>query len=585
MKANAARIAQDDPCRPRHYRPVPCAPAPAEGPAQEALEISHTRLLVTAALFVLAFAVIAGRLIEVAGFKAGDNHLARFHPAARAYAARADIVDRNGVLLATTLEVSSLSANPKLIAAADKADAAHRLAAILPELSESEIFGRLASDKSFVWLARQLTPRQKFAVIQLGIPGLAFESEGKRVYPKGDLAAHVVGYSGIDNDGLAGIERSFDDVLKSRDEPVRLSLDVRLQYILRSELARQMAEFSAIGAAGLILDVRTGEVMALSSLPDFDPSNPGAKPDAIFDRATLGIYEMGSVMKIFNTAMALDDKVVTFDSKFDATKPIEIAGFTIHDDHAQKRWLTVPEIFMYSSNIGSAKMAAEAGADRQRDFLGRLGLLQAPAFELPELGTPQVPHPWLPISVMTVGFGHGISVSPLQVAAAAAAVVNGGTLYAPTIVMHPGGAAPQGKTVLSAQTSEQMRRLLRLVVEHGTGKNAEAPGYLVGGKTGTAEKIVHGRYAPHALISSFLGVFPINDPRFLVLVMLDEPHGNAKTGGYATGGMVAAPAVKRIVERMAPIVGIQPVDEDSPEIRRSLMVGLPSPQGRKLAAN
>ena len=574
---------RDDPCRPRHYRPQASAPVPPEGPAQDAIELSHTRLLITGALFLLAFVVIGARLVEVAGFKAGDARLARSHGAANTIVARADIVDRNGVLLATTLDTPSLFANPKLIT--DKSDAARKLAAILPELTESEIEARLSADKSFVWLDRRLTPRQENAVNQLGIPGLQFQSEGKRVYPEGNLTAHAVGYVGIDDNGLAGIERSFDQVLKHRNQPVQLSLDVRLQYILRSELARQFEEFKASGAAGLIMDVRSGEVLALASLPDFDPADPGAaSPAELFNRATLGTYEMGSVLKIFNTAMVLDDGIATLGSTFDATKPLQVGRFVIHDYEPKKRWLSVPEIFEYSSNIGSARMAAEAGADRQRAFFTRIDLLHPPAFELPE-GTPLYPNPWRPINVMTIAFGHGVAISPLQLAAGASAVVNGGIYHAPTIIKRPAGVPANGRRVISATTSADMRRLMRLVVEGGTGKLVGGSGYLIGGKTGTAEKDAAGRYETHKLLSSFLGVFPINDPKYLVLVMLDEPHGDRSTSGFATGGMVAAPAVKRIVMRMAPVVGIPPVDQNSPEIRRSLMVGLPSPQGRKLAAN
>ncbi len=575
-------LSHDNPCRPRHFRPGRAVNASPEGPAKAALEVSHTRLLIAGALFLLAFTVIAGRLIEVAGFKSGDLRTAHVRQGSPSQVARADIVDRNGVLLATTLDTSSLFAVPKQVPG--KGIAAVQLASVLPETNANELYAKLSSDKGFVWLARQLSPQQKMAVIQLGIPGLEFRTEGKRVYPKGSLAAHVLGFAGLDNTGLAGVERGLDDSLKIGDAPVQLSIDVRLQYILKSELARQIAGFNALGGTGIIMDVRTGEVLALVSLPDFDPNNPGsARPEDLFDRATLGIYEVGSLFKVFTTAMALDDGVSTFASRYDATKPLEVAGYTIHDDDPQKRWLTVPEIFMYSSNIGEARMAADAGTDRQRDFLDRLGLLRQPSFELPEVGSPLTPHPWRPINTMTIAFGHGISVSPLQVASAASAVANGGILYPATILKRPDGSAPQGRRVMSSATSLEMRKLLRLVVEQGTGKLANAPGYLVGGKTGTAEKVENGGYARHALVSSFLGVFPINDPRYLILAMLDEPHIGARAGG-ATGGLTAAPAVRRIVERMAPLVGIQPVDENSPEIRRSLVVGLP-PQGRTLAAN
>jgi cell division protein FtsI (penicillin-binding protein 3) len=574
----------DNPCRPRHFKPAACAPAPLDGPAKQSLETSHTRLIITGVLFCLAFLVIGARLVEVAGFKAGDARLAHLHVAERPEVARADIVDRNGVLLATTLAVPSLYANPKLIK--DPEGVAQKLAAILPDVEESEIAAKLASDHSFVWIKRQLTPSQELEVNRLGIPGLQFQTEGRRVYPKGSLTSHVVGFDDLDGKGLAGIERGFDDILRHRSEPVELSIDVRVQYILRDEIARQVAEFSAIGGMGIVMDVNTGEVVAMVSLPDFDPNTPGSANDqTIFNRVTLGTYEMGSTFKIFNTAMALDDGVSTMSSSYDATNPIRIGHFVIHDDHPQRRWLSVPEIFEYSSNIGSAKMAIEAGTDRQRDFLGRLGLLKAPTFELREIGAPLVPSPWRPINTMTVAFGQGISVSQLQMATAVSAVVNGGVLRRATLIKRPAGYLPSGQQVLSLRTSEEMRKLLRLVVEHGTGKFANAPGYLVGGKTGTAEKVAGGRYEKHGLLSSFVGVFPITDPRYLVMISIDEPHGTRESHGYATGGWTAAPAVARVVERMAPLMGIQPVDEDSPEIRRSLMVDSQSPQGRKIAAN
>ncbi|HJT07498.1 MAG TPA: penicillin-binding protein 2 [Stellaceae bacterium] len=574
----------DNPCRPRHFKPAPCAPAGTEGPAQQSLETSQTRLIITGALFCLAFLVIGARLVEVAGFKSGGARLAHNHAAERIETSRADIVDRNGVLLATTLTTPSLFANPKQIQ--DARGVARKLVGVLPDLDESDVYAKLVSDKSFVWIKRQLTPRQELAVNRLGIPGLQFQDEERRIYPKGNLTAHVVGYTGIDNKGLAGMERGLDETLRDRRGPVALSIDVRLQYILRDEIARQVADFNAIGGMGVIMDVNTGEVLALVSLPDFDPNNLStATPETTFNRVTLGTYEMGSTFKIFNTAMALETHTATLASSYDATQPLHIGRFTIHDDHPQRRWLTVPEIFEYSSNIGSARMAVEAGTDQQKQFLGRLGLLKAPAFELPEIGAPLVPAPWGEVNTMTIAFGHGISVSPLQMATAVSAVVDGGVLHRATLIKHPAGYAPLGQQVLSAQTSETMRRLLRLVVERGTGKLANAPGYLVGGKTGTAEKVSGARYDRKQLLSSFIGAFPITDPRYLVMISIDEPHGNKASAGFATGGWAAAPGVSRVVQRMAPLMGIQPLDEDSPEIRRSLMVDSLTPQGRKIAAN
>ncbi|HZS85245.1 MAG TPA: penicillin-binding protein 2 [Stellaceae bacterium] len=572
----------DNPCKPRHFKPPPCAPVALDEAAQQTLDIGRTRLLVTAGLFVVAFAVIALRLVDVTLVKpAGEARIAHT-TAGKAAVSRADIVDRNGVLLATTLSSPSLFANPKQIL--DAREATQKLVEVLPDLSQSEVYAKLTSDRSFVWLKRLLTPRQEFEVNQLGIPGFQFQREERRVYPEGNLIAHVVGYTGLDNKGLAGIERGFDDILKERKQPLQLSIDIRLQEILHDELSRAVQDFSAKGGVGLVMDVHTGEVLALVSLPDFDPNKPGtATPDTIFNRATLGTYEMGSTFKIFTTAMALDSHTATLASSYDASHPIHIGRFTIHDYHDLHRALSVPEIFEYSSNIGAARMAMDAGTDRLKDFLGRLGLLKPPVFEIPEIGAPLVPSPWHDVNTMTVAFGHGISVSPLQLAIAASAVVNGGILHPATIIKPPPGFIPAGQQVMSTRTSDDMRRLMRLVVEQGTGEFAAAPGYVVGGKTGTAEKVSGHSYAHKALLSSFLGAFPINDPRYLVLAIVDEPHGTPKTHGFATGGWTAAPVVGHAIQRMAPLLGIPPVDENAPEIRSALAID--GVQVKKLASN
>jgi cell division protein FtsI (penicillin-binding protein 3) len=573
----------DNPCKPRHFKPAPCAPVAHDEPAQQTLEMGRTRLLVTAGLFMVAFLVIALRLVDVTLVKpTGETKLARGGAVTKIEMSRADIVDRSGALLATTLASPSLYANPKQII--DAREATRKLISVLPELGESEVYAKLTSDRSFVWLKRLLTPREQLAVNRLGIPGLEFEREERRVYPEGNLVSHVVGYTGLDNKGLAGIERGFDDILKSRKEPLQLSIDLRLQNILRDELTRCMQDFTAKGATGIVMDVRDGEVLAMVSLPDFDPNKPGtATPETTFNRATLGTYEMGSTFKTFTTAMALDSHTTTLAGGYDASKPIVVGRFTIHDYHNMHRWLSVPEIYEYSSNIGAARMAMDAGTERLRAFLGRLGLLHAPTFEIPEIAAPLVPSPWHDINTMTIAFGHGLSVSPLQLAIAGSAVVNGGVLHQATIVKPPEGYVPSGTQVMSAQTSADMRRLMRLVVEQGTGEYAAAPGYVVGGKTGTAEKVSGHSYARKELLSSFLGAFPINNPRYLVLAIIDEPHGNKESHGFATGGWTAAPVVGHVVQRAAPLLGVGPVDEGSPEIKRALLIDGVSV--RKVASN
>lgn len=543
-----------------------------ESSKKQAIETARNRLLVGGSLMAAAFFVVGVRLFDLAVFnetedlrRAASREIAR--PASMA---RADIVDRNGVLLATSLKTASLFANPRKIG--DPADVARRLVEIIPDMSEEVIAARLGADKNFVWLRRNLTPRQQFEVNRLGVPGLDFEQEERRVYPHGRLAGHIVGFTNVDNVGLAGIEKSMDAAIAGASSPLRLSIDIRVQQILRQELAGQIEKFKAIGGGGIVLDVESGEVVAMVSLPDFDPNAAGqASDDTRFNRMTLGVYELGSVFKIFNHAIALETGVASFQSSYDATKPIRVSRFTISDYHPEKRWLTVPEILQHSSNIGSAKIALDIGAENQRKYLGHLGLLRRTSIELPEQAQPMYPSRWREINTMTISFGHGIAVSPLHLTSAVAAVVNGGILRPATLV---GGerSSVDGVQVFSAATSDRMRRLLRLVVETGTGRNADAEGYLVGGKTGTAEKQVNGAYKRNALISSFVGVYPVTAPRFVVFAMLDEPKGIKESYGYATGGWTAAPVVKGVVARMAPLYGIAPLDESAPDIRHAINI-------------
>jgi cell division protein FtsI (penicillin-binding protein 3) len=585
----AAPYFDDNPCRPRHFKPPPCAPVVPEGPARKALEACRRRLFFTSIVFVCVFAAVALRVVEIVVLERGmaQSHIARFRIPAAPAPARADIVDRNGRLLAATLDSPSVYANPKQIL--DAADATQKLVKIFPGLDRNEVYTKLTSGKSFVWIKRHLTPREQYEVNQLGIPGVQFQHEERRIYPDGTLTAHVVGYTGIDNSGFAGVERGLDDTLKNRHEPLQLSLDLRVQYILREELQRVIDDFTAKAAAGLIMDVNTGEILSIVSLPDFDPNHPGAPEpdhpdipiaDRMFDRITLGDYELGSIFKIFTVAMALDSGTSTLTSTYDASHPIHIGRFTIGDYHGKHRVLSLPEILMYSSNIGAAKMAVAAGAQRQRDFLARLGLLKPPKIEISEVASPHFPAKWREVNVMTIAFGHGISVTPIGFASAAAALVNGGVLRPATLVKLPPGDVPRGQQVVSAKTSEQMRKLMRLVVEHGTGTMAAAPGYVVGGKTGTADKVSGRHYVERKLLSSFVASFPINNPKYLTLIMVDEPHPNKQSHGYATGGWTAAPATSRVIQRIAPLLDVQPVDEASPEIQQA--VAVESLQGKRL---
>lgn len=554
------------------------------GVSQRALEIARNRLLACGVIFLLAFLVMAGRLVDLT--------LLGGSPAARAAAAleggpppaRADIVDRNGVLLATSLPSASVYADPKEIIDADAA--VSDLLRVFPDLDRAVVLARLSSPSRFVWVRRGITPEQKQRVNALGIPGISFVDERHRVYPQGRAVAHVVGFTDIDGHGIAGVEQSFNDTLAAGNV-LRLGLDVRVQHILRRELLAAQREFNALGAAGLVLDVASGDIVGLVSLPDFDPNEPVLDPtdEARFNRVTKGVYEMGSTMKLFTVAMALDSGTTTLAGGYDASRPLRISRFTISDYHGKKRWLSTKEVLVHSSNIGSALMAMDVGTTLQRQYLQRFGMLQKPSVELPEVGAPLIPNPWRDLSTMTVGFGHGLAITPLQLATGVAALVNGGTLRPARVALQetPGGGVIQaslrdgavgpagGQQVLSGRTSKQMRELMREVVLRGTGTKADVPGYKVGGKTGTAEKLVHGRYVQNARISSFVGAFPIDAPRYAVLAMLDEPKGNRSTANYATGGWVAAPVVARLVRHMAPLLGIPPVpDDDLPDgVRRA----------------
>jgi len=571
MKPLGARPA---PCSPRHADPVPPRRediVQLDGATKRALETGRARLLVGAALFALAFAAICGRLVDVTMLEDGIDPRTAEQPGLSApVAERADIVDRNGVVLATSLATASLFANPRQITNVE--EAAKELAATIPDLSVAELKAKLGADKSFVWLQRDMTPQQEFAVNRLGIMGLYFQADERRVYPMGSLTSHVVGFTDVDDKGLAGIERSFDDVLAGGRHPVQLSLDVRIQQIMREELQRGIDDFSGIGGAGIVLDAQTGEILSLVSLPDFDPNLAAtAGPDQRFNRATLGVYEMGSTFKTLNTAMALDSGKIKMTDTFDAAHTIQIGRFTIHDFEHMNRALSVPEVFMYSSNIGAARMAMVVGIDIQKAFMAKFGMLRPVSLELPELGKPQYPADWRPINSMTIAFGQGIAVSAVHVVSAVAAMVNGGLIRPATLIKRSPEEVSDGQRVISSNTSDKMRELLRLVVQAGTGKSADAPGYLVGGKTGTAQKQKGRGYEANARLASFVGAFPMSAPRYVVFVMVDEPKPNAHSYGFATGGWVAAPVVSRIVQRMAPMLGLPPIPKDSPEAQNALL--------------
>ncbi|MCB1530977.1 MAG: penicillin-binding protein 2 [Rhodospirillales bacterium] len=569
------------------------------GSRRSVLDQARGRIVLVSAFFVFAYIMIAARAFDLSIIQGQAYRNLQFssfenRPPEKRKQRRADIVDRNGVLLARSLKTVSLYADPALVS--DPAALSKELAEIFPDLSYGSLLQKLQSNKRFVWIKRNMTPESHYRVLYLGNPGLGFREEDKRVYPQGDLAAHLVGFSNVDGKGLAGIERSFDNLLRDNGAPLALSLDVRLQHVLRRELLDAVQKHHAKGGAGIIMDVRSGEVLASVSLPDFDPHKAGeAEGENTFNRATLGVYEPGSTFKIFSTAALLETTNASLEQSFDASSPIKIGRFRIRDYHAQNRALSVLEVFMYSSNIGSALMGEKIGTERFKKFLSDLGLMNAPEMEISEVGKPLVPSPWREVNTLTASFGHGIAVSPLQLVGAASSIVNGGILVRPTFVLsktsRPGRKKDKNASdvrIVSPQTAHRMRQLLRLVVTDGTGKKADVPGYEVGGKTGTAEKNVNGRYDRNSLISSFFAVFPVSAPRYSIYLMVDEPKGIPETYGYATGGWVAAPPMRRVIESVVSVLGIAPEEggEDlAAPLRRYVKSKKEIEKERKLASH
>ncbi|WP_417513931.1 peptidoglycan D,D-transpeptidase FtsI family protein [Minwuia sp.] len=498
---------------------------------------------------------------------------------------RAAITDRRGNLLAVDLPTRALMVHRRRVK--DPVALAVRLADALGERTPDAIAERLAAGRSSVFLRRRLTPGQVAALYEVGDPALELLPTVTRNYPAGSLTAHIVGFLDVEHQGRAGIERGLQEkLIGGNTDAVQLSVDLGVQHVVRKELQASIDTFSAIGGAAIVLDVDNGEVVSLVSLPDFDANRREAvREDAFFNRATYGRYEMGSTFKAFTTAMALEIGDRRLTDGYDATHPIKFGRFTIRDHHAKARWMTVAEIFKYSSNIGAAKMAVDIGTEAQQRFLGSLGLLDRSPIELNEVVSPQPPARWRELETMTIAFGHGLAVSPMQLASAMAAMVNGGRYVTPTLLKRGPDNPATEREIMSEATSASLRKLLRLVVAEGTGRKAQAPGYVVGGKTGTAEKAI-GRgkgYSRKRMITSFAAAFPMHAPRYVVLVVLDEPKGTKETFGYATAGWTAAPTIGRIIPAIAPILGIMPVATDDAMVAETL--SLPANTQRRVSKN
>lgn len=541
-------------------------------PVARSGETIRSRILLVMAAFVVIYCSIAARLISLGTLD--PSIIQRYAPPDMAIsAARPDLLDRNGEILATDIKSVSLYAEPRKIQKVmNTDDALDQLATVFPEINTDANRRKLASKSDFEWLKREVTENEREKVLQLGIPGIGFRPENRRFYPAGNSVGHIAGAVNIDNQGIMGLEKYIDDqwlrdlhslgfANNPNMEPIKLSMDLRVQHVLHDELSNAMQKFQPAGGIGIVLNIKTGEVLGMASMPDFDPNN---KPDftrpenkQFLNRATAGVYEMGSTFKIFSTAMALDSGTISLTDSFDAT-PLHFGRFTIHDEHSKGRSLTVPEIFKYSSNIGTAREIMKFGFDRQFDYLKKLGLTTKLKTELPEVAQPIVPARWSAITGITAAFGHGISVSPMQTAAAAAAVMNGGHLMSPTFFPRSEvDAMAKSTQVMSKETTDKMRYLMRLNVLVGSGKRAEVPGYRVGGKTGTAEKVENGHYSKTKVFNTFIAVFPIDDPQYEVLVSLDDPKGE-KPGDDPLAAYNATPTAGAVIARIAPMLGVMP---------------------------
>ena len=527
------------------------------------------RIKLIACVFIALYAIIGGKLIYF-GLHQEQTPEAKRGGGDVVAAARPDILDRNGEVLATDIKVMSVFAEPRRII--DKDEAVELLTAVLPDVDATDLRKRLGSRKGFIWVKRAVTPQQQQEVYHLGLPGVGFQPENKRVYPNGPVAAHVLGFANLDGVGISGLEKYIDgqgladlhgagfSLTPENLAPITSSLDLKATYAVRDELAKGIAKFKAKCGAAVILDVNTGEVIAMASLPDYDPNTPADALDPNhINRVSVGVYEMGSTFKAISLAMALDQGKVNLNSRVDARDSLRYGRFTIHDFHAQHRVLSVPEVFTYSSNIGAARLALMVGVEGHKAFLRKMGQLTRLHTELPETADPLVPKNWSELNTMTIAFGQGLNVSPLQAMMAVGALANGGVLVNPTFLKRNEADARQdAPRVVKPETSESLRYLMRLNAEIGTAKIANIEGYFVGGKTGTADKIVHGHYADDRVMTTFMAIAPADHPKYLFLTLLDEPQALSETAGYRTAAWNAGPVTGKIIERVGPLLGLPP---------------------------
>jgi cell division protein FtsI (penicillin-binding protein 3) len=535
------------------------------------MEKARQRMLVGAGMFGLLYAVLALRLTYATVIRPilpSQAVLAAMQPALDVTPpppGRANITDRNGAILAVSLPGAQLYADPKQVS--DPVAATDQLGSVLPGLDLVDTEKKLSSGKDFVYLDRKLSPAEELAVNQLGIPGVYFEDTQKRHYPEGNLAAHILGGVTVGGNGIAGVEGYFNQRLGDNPAPLELSLDIGIEGIVHDELAAAVKEFQSPGACAIVMNAHTGEILAMVSLPDYDAVTLGtASANSRFNRCVTGNYEPGSVFKLQTIAMALDSGMIHYWDYFDTTHPLHVGRFTINDFEPVDTWMAVPQILNVSSNIGASRIATILGPKIEQDWLEKQGFFKKLPVQLPEAAAPIDPslNNWGLATTMTVSFGNGIAVSPLHLVTGVLPIVNGGIRYQPTLLaVDPNGPQPVGVRVMKQSTSDMMRKLMTNVVLTGTGGKAAVPGYVVGGKTGTAQVVgPNGRYLKHTNNASFMAAFPMNAPQYVIYVVVLQPKPDATTAGFTTGGMIAAPTVGRIIARIGPMLGVLPATGD-----------------------
>ena len=531
------------------------------------------KLLICSVMLIMSFTIIGYRTISLASINknnVSNKVYAEIENESITKSLRGNIYDRNNKILATTINTLSLNVNPQEILNIDQTIA--KLIKIFPQLEEKVLYKKLNSNKKFINLLKEMSPREYVSLLNAGIEGLKIETKNKRIYPNNTLAAHILGATDIDGNGIAGIEKKFDSQLQDGSN-VTLSIHSGIQHITRTLLLDQIKKFKAEGGAGIIMNAKNGEVFSIVSLPDYNANNYNSILNyKLFNKATKGIYELGSTLKLITAAIAFDSNLINENDVFDVSKPLKVSSRIINDFHPLNYAINIPEVIVHSSNIGSAKIAEKFGSSTQLKYLRSLGLLSILSLEIPELGKPQVLIDKKVLSTMTISYGHGISITPMHLASATATIVNSGLKVNPTLIK--GKTEKKNEVIISNKTSLKMKSIMRLVVsnKYGTAKKAEAPGYLIGGKTGTAEKIKpSGGYSKKENIVAFTGAFPMNDPEFIITIMIDNPKGQKFSFGHRTAGWVVAPIVKKLVTRVAPILGVNPQLESSSKFSNNLL--------------